>query len=161
MNIPTCYRCPLRTDPTVERWKRKPVCKLLLSKLEAVRGAGLTVIKFPCPTRDSIFQSGECVYFSLPISGPDGVDRRVKVDGVIMRRKGRKWLLYCNHPDISRHVINMYPDALRKTGEVKPLCRHCGLPMGVERPIMAKCEPWSCRTDYTEAGVIELPCEAA
>lgn len=164
MNIPTCFRCPKRHNPDDSWFDRKPFCELLVSKMNGVRGLGLTVIKFACPTRDGLFSPGDVVTFSLPVSySPEGDARTVPMEGVIMRRIGRKWFLYSASEGCTQKVMKLYPDKLKKTGETRPLCIHCGLPMGVERPLMEYDKPWYCRTDYNDNTMeeVHLPCEAA
>lgn len=160
MNVPTCYRCPKRHDSTDQRYPRKPVCDRLVAKLNAVRGIGLTVIKFPCPERQALFAPGDVVKFSLPVVwGPDGDCRTVPMEGVIMRITGRRWMVYSNSSGCHRKIVKLYPDRLKKTGESRPICKHCALPIGVERPVMRSGEAWSCQSDWTDEGEeIQRPC---
>lgn len=163
MNIPTCYRCPKRHNPDDPWYDRKPFCERLISKLTAVRGIGLTVIKFPCPERKSLFSPGDVVTFSLPVAyGPDGDCRTTPMEGTVMRISGRRWMVYSDSPGCHRKIVILYPDRLKKTGESRQICKHCALPIGVERPIMKSGEAWSCRSDWTDEGEeIQRPCEAA
>jgi hypothetical protein len=160
MNIPTCFRCPKRFAGYIgDPWRQVPTCTRLVGKLASVKGLGLTVIKFACKERDSLLSPGDEISFSLPVEwGLEGDSRSKKMEGVIMRRIGRKWLVYSADEDINRNVCKLYPDLIKKTGGVKRLCTHCGLPEGVERPVMESGN-WSCRTGYKSQE--DLPCEFA
>ena len=65
----------------------------------------------------------------------------------------------CGHEECNQHVLKLYPDELTATGEVKPVCCHCSLPLGVDRPQMKE-GPWSCRQYWDGERQIEYQCEA-
>lgn len=155
MNIPTCYRCP-------ERHRDLKRCEILQAKLDAVKGIGLTMIRFQCEKRPTLFQPGEVVEFNLwNPSHPEGNESMYI--GTVMRYKDRKVLIHSEETEHS--VLWLWTDKLRKTGARKTVCVHCGLPRGADVYIRdtstGKDKEWDCRGEYNidTNSVDSLPCE--
>lgn len=154
MNVPTCYRCP-------ERTRNGSRCPILQQKLDAVRGVGLSSIRFYCQTRLNLFKPGDVVEFQIYshehsedwLSGELVQGSPLDCRGIVMRNKGRKVLVYVDDDDDSteRPIVNLYLDGLHKTGERHPVCIHCGKPEGKDieltSRISGEIELWQCRSD--------------
>ena len=132
MNIPTCYRCPSRKG-----------CVLLAAKRAAVKGAGLTVIKFKCTRREALFAPGQPVSFKVwtrcdKDDRPDGYRPvLVELEGWIWRHYGRKFQVVSMMTDAP--VIKLYPDVIQAIeGEWRRCCVHCGKPEGVADRLIRK-----------------------
>lgn len=141
VNIPTCYRCP-------ERMKDGKRCEILQGKLDAVKGAGVTSIRFKCDRRVAIpclVAPGDVVVFEIYEKGcPDEMQCR----GIVMRTwlAGEKVLLYVE-PEAGEYgeteypVIKLRPEHLCKTGEVHPVCTECYRPKGKTFKIRSAHDP--------------------
>lgn len=160
MNVTTCYRCPERhPDPLNPKLR----CPILQSKLNAVKGAGLSSISFKCERRTSLFTPGDIVSFALAVAydAERGVPIRKCVTGYVIQAKGRKFLVYCERSN--NKLIWLYPDGLTQTGKVRA-CIHCGAPEGIHIRYQKDQEQetiWTCtRATYNqEAGYMEpQPC---
>lgn len=115
-------------------------CEILQSKLDAVRGVGLTSIKFKCEKRLALFAPGDVVAFDLM-----EVERDEEFgdsscwnacEGVIMRMEPTRALICvlqdrCEIETV-RPIMRLKHGGLRKTGEKYSVCIHCGRPEGVE-----------------------------
>lgn len=135
-------------------------CPIRAEKRRAVRGLGLTAIKFKCDLLTDSLSPGQRVkadlqYVAYRISRDDGslVTRRQTVDAIVMgwsREKVRIyvpyetdsewWLLRISSgdPESRVHVVRVAPKQLRPQPGRVPVCRHCGLPGDAEL------EDWDC-----------------
>ena len=127
MNIQTCNGCPLRKVDG-ER------CKILQSKLDAVKGAGLTSIRFRCAVRLSLFRPGDEVAFSIYVPGEEEI---LNCLGIVMDMRQTRVLVYVIRDEVNEQhteapIVLLQHARIRKTGKLHPICIYCGRPQGVE-----------------------------
>jgi hypothetical protein len=150
-----CARCHLREG-----------CEIKAAKLKSIRGLGLTLVNFKCPSKTDSLRpgmkyvwNGEKDYEDIAVV-ESGVLR-----GTVMKWNGDKLWVYFPPQDAgglwsfkSGHEVHMaavFPDCLTPTGETERTCLHCGLPESVEDS-----DGWTCRIsngEYAEP----LECEYA
>ena len=132
MNIPTCNGCPLRKADDAR-------CPILQSKLDVVRGAGLTSIKFKCEKRFSAFRPGDEVAFSIYVPGYE--DEVLDCLGIVMEMRQTRVQVYVIRDEVNEQhteapIVFLRHNRVKKTGKRHPVCIYCGKPQGVEIKIL-------------------------
>lgn len=132
--------------------RRRGQCETHAAKLKALRGSGITVAQFKCPTLKADFVPGMRVQARIEgitfEDGPHGKYRgAADFAGTVMRWCGHK-VLVCIDPDqddeTHRAVVKIRPDRLEATGEIMAVCGACGLPVG------RKLDEWDCWVCHRE-----------
>ena len=117
-------------------------CEIRLAKLKAVRGAGLTAIRFKCDKLLSELQPGQLVRAESHYSDP--------VLGTVMRPNGDRVFVWLDGADANgKRCVSLQPDCLEPIdGERVRVCANCGQLEGTESRAGFDCEERDRDCDY-------------
>ncbi len=157
MYVRPCRNCPHREG-----------CDIKASKLESLRGLGLTSVNFKCDKRLSELQPGQRIEFVMGDGAGHGEDwAEYTFTGIVMRPRGSKilvWLVSRDddvyedapgpHPQVCQNLlvsgknpIKLSPNRVTPVaGALVPLCPDCDQPEGTKADEARSpgTQPWFC-----------------